>query len=250
MTTIPHYERLFSLFPDEPGLRDQRYATECAEDIRRMVECVDAGTWRESTLNESFTDLFLEDVRNAQTFIDVGAERGFYAYLARAHMPPAARIIAIEPDPVRCALLEELFANDPNTTVCHSAASSRVGTITLVKPRGCSSTAADVPGDAYCVESVVLDEFLKSVHVDVIKIDVEGAEADVLDGMWRILNEDRPTLYLEYHPWVEQIRPGGAQLISDILADAHYQMHRTDQGRPTPTDRPGGRMRIVPTTAT
>ena len=247
MITIPHYERARTLHADQPRLRAAEYAAACREEVRAMVEEVDRDCWRQSRLCESFTDQFVRDITQAKTFLDVGAERGFYSYLALKHLLPGGKIVALEPDPVRYDLLGELFAEYDNVQVHRLAAADQAGSKTFVKPSGCSATAADVDGDHFKVETVALDGLLRGEHIDVVKMDVEGAEAAALQGMRRILWEDRPRIFLEYHPWVDQITPGGTDLIRDLLTAADYRMYRTDTGQPVPTDRPGGRMYVVPT---
>ncbi len=246
---IPHYERVFAMFPDEPALADRRYATQCRDEVQAMVRCVDAGRYRDSTLWEPFTELFLREIARGRCVLDVGAERGFYSYLAARHMPVGGRVIAVEADPVRSALLAELFAADERVTVVPAAAAESAGRLRMVKPRGCSSTAAAVEGDAFEVQTVALDDVAVGVRVDVVKMDIEGGEAAAIAGMQRILREDRPVLFLEYHPWVEHITPGGTSRMKASLDAAGYSIYRTDTGEPVPADRLGGRMYIVPAVA-
>lgn len=246
MITIPHYERARTAHAHLPRLDEAEYAAACRRETREMVAEVDRNRWRESRLCESFTEQFVRDVAQAETFVDVGAERGFYAYLALKHMPSGGRIVALEPDPARYAILSRLFAGQANVEVHRLAAFDTAGKTTFVKPWGCSATAADVCGDRFEVETVVLDEFLDELSPDIIKIDVEGAEACVLKGMRRVLARGRSRILLEYHPWVEQVTPGGNSLIKQLLAEADYRILRTDTGRLVPSERPGGRMYCVP----
>ena len=243
---IPHYEQARTVHADQPGLREMEYAVVCREEMQAAVSEIDADQWHQSRLCESFTAQFVTDVGRATTVLDLGAERGYYAYLTLKHMPPGGKIIALEPDPVRYSLLCALFAENDNVRVHQLAAGDKTGTTTFVKPSGCSATAADVDGDHFKVETVALDDLLRGERIDVVKMDIEGAEAAALSGMARILAEDRPRIFLEYHPWVEQVTPGGTALIRDLLTNAGYKFYRTDTGQSVPTDRPGGRMYLVP----
>ncbi len=52
------------------------------------------------------------------------------------------------------------------------------------------------------MEAVTLDEYVQKngiSKVDFLKIDVEGAEASVLEGATNVLNRDHPTLLIEMH---------------------------------------------------
>ena len=52
------------------------------------------------------------------------------------------------------------------------------------------------------VEQIFLDDFVnkKSIIPDILKIDVEGAEFNVLDGATKILKEYRPKIIISLHP--------------------------------------------------
>ncbi len=110
---IPHYEEKArqarartQVSPDEAVQRMRSSQAEMQADI-------DSGGWRTTRWHESFTDSFVEDIRDARVFVDVGAELGFYSYLALKHMPDDRRIICVEADPIRCGLLREFFAREP-----------------------------------------------------------------------------------------------------------------------------------------
>lgn len=52
----------------------------------------------------------------------------------------------------------------------------------------------------YIIDSVSLDEYFKDAkQIDFIKIDVEGAEDEVLEGCINIMRKHKPTMLIEYH---------------------------------------------------
>jgi hypothetical protein len=56
--------------------------------------------------------------------------------------------------------------------------------------------------ESQSVEAVTLDEYVQTkgiAKVDFLKIDVEGAEASVLEGATNVLNRDKPILLIEMH---------------------------------------------------
>jgi hypothetical protein len=79
------------------------------------------------------------------------------------------------------------------------------------------------------VRGVALDAVFGE-RLDVVKVDVEGAEGDVLRGARRLLREARPAIVLEFH------RPHGWPAIGELL-DAGYELQELD-GRPL--DPPAG----------
>jgi FkbM family methyltransferase len=132
---------------------------------------------------------FVRDaVRDADTFIDVGAHRGFFTRVALRAMPPHGQVVAFEPDS-RCA--EPLRAIDPARVTVRGEALGRArGTANLISDEhNCGQLEGAAPtqmdGTVTPVEVRDLDGLIVAGEVprpDVMKVDVEGAELDVLAG--------------------------------------------------------------------
>jgi FkbM family methyltransferase len=146
----------------------------------------------------------------AATFIDVGANYGFYSILAGL-WNPNLRVIAFEPVPqIYEALNRNLALNqiDNHVSAYRIALSNRTGRATFYIPdtesKDCESTGTLVSDSWQArkrspiieVETTCFDDFerVNSMRVDVVKIDVEDAEADVLAGMGQTIRRDRPSL--------------------------------------------------------
>lgn len=235
-----------SVITSPTGLDDPAYAALCHRQIAEAAQCVNDNVWRDSRFMESFTDAFVERAAISRVFIDVGAERGFYTHLALRYMSETARVIAIEPDPNRVAALRRFFADANNVTVVEAAAGSIAGTVTLFKNGAHSASLRSDDGAMFSAPSVVLDELADAHDADLIKIDVEGAEADVLAGMAAILRRGRCHVYVEYHPWADEITPDARQHIRTLANDCDYQITRTDLATPDPNRLIGGRMILSP----
>jgi FkbM family methyltransferase len=170
------------------------------------------------------------------TFIDVGANAGYFSLLASKCVGPSGRVWAFEPVPVtREELLANLKLNDAgNVKVFAQALSNAAGTASLsvgpVDHRGTSSLRALDDGSAtLIVETARLDDLLSpGQKVDCVKIDVEGAEHLALQGMVGCLKRDRPDLVLEVTD--EFLRPLGssAEGLCRALADLGYRMYMID----------------------
>jgi FkbM family methyltransferase len=168
------------------------------DGLARHIVWTDLRHW-ECTTQPVLFDL----ARRAKVFVDVGAYSGVYTLLACA-ANPSLQAIACEPNPNK---LPQLAANiaanglQNRVTVVGKALSSASGRATLALPPSDDSQASLRSGRAgeRVIDVVVVtgDELLAHLPVDLIKIDVEGAEPDVLAGMATVLAERRPTVIAE-----------------------------------------------------
>jgi FkbM family methyltransferase len=148
----------------------------------------------------------------ARAVWDIGGNCGVFT-LAAAHVAkPDAEIVAVEADPFLASLLQKSVNDRENADktihVLCAAASDRQGLDRfLIAQRGRSSNSLEqaerrtqTGGTRYMhfVPTITLDGLLQQfAKPDLIKIDVEGAEALVLKGAQEILKTVRPLLYVE-----------------------------------------------------
>jgi FkbM family methyltransferase len=150
-------------------------------------------------------------VSRGGTLVDAGANWGYFSLLAAAAVGEHGRVIALEPDPrhfMRLARNIEMngFANITGFQV---AAGSRDAIVTLsgyddqAENRGVSRIGhASGALHRFDVHSTTIDRLTATMgRVDMVKIDVEGAEMDVLAGMRDGLGVARyASIVLELHP--------------------------------------------------
>lgn len=144
----------------------------------------------------------------AAVCVDVGCHKGLYLDPMRQQAVDG-RFFAIEPIPYLYDLLKAKYRNDPRVQVFNLALSAGSGTAELFindEDMGLSGLSRR-PGrkgiDQERLRSVrvamtSLDALLGEEHVDFIKIDVEGAEYDVLRGAENLLARSRPTVLFEF----------------------------------------------------
>ncbi len=142
-------------------------------------------------------------IRRGDIVCDIGANKGSFLYwLARWSAP--GRVVAFEPQPdlaERLARLCSRFSLD-NVVVEPRAVYSCSSRKTLFVPEGHQPGASLLrPAEtskAIQVQTTSLDDYLPdTANVSAIKIDVEGAELDVLRGAERTLRRCRPLIVVE-----------------------------------------------------
>ena len=147
-------------------------------------------------------------------FFDVGAHVGLYSLIASRLVGPKGKVVAFEPDPSNAQLIREHAARNglSNISVAQAAVWRSEGEVRFRRggdqPTGKSSRRGAVvdsevakgSGEIISVQAVPLDRFAAgNCSPEVIKIDVEGAECEVLEGAAGLLARAKPTLICEVH---------------------------------------------------
>ncbi len=161
---------------------------------------------------------------------DLGANVGFFSLLGARLAGPDGRVVAWEPVPAVAAHAREAALRsgfDAQVEVRAEAVGAIAGEQELLVAEDESWSHLALRGNAAGTRSVsvgvtTLDAALGSgaPPPDVVKLDVEGSEADVLRGAQRLLAEHRPALVIELH--------GTAIEVCDLLEAAGYTAERLD----------------------
>ncbi|MFK0036581.1 FkbM family methyltransferase [Pseudomonas monteilii] len=135
------------------------------------------------------------------TFVDCGAYDGdsYEALLARPEVS-CGQAFLLEPDPGNFVrLVQQVSAKGRNAVCLPLAAAERHSLLSFNAGQGEASAISD-QGDGISITALALDQMLPAAPVDLIKLDVEGAEAAVLRGAARIIGRNRPVLAVSlYH---------------------------------------------------
>jgi FkbM family methyltransferase len=155
------------------------------------------------------TRFVVRAVRPGMTVVDVGANFGYYSVLLADLIGDAGRLVAVEPNPhVAAKLRKTLSINgfDGRATVREVALTQAAdGKIAFFMPAGQPLNSRVVPPDSACeggetitVGATNIDALCAKLdRVDFIKVDAEGAEAGIIEGMKETIARHRPTLLLE-----------------------------------------------------
>lgn len=165
---------------------------------------------RLNSIDPMLTQVVRQFVQPGDVVWDVGGNLGFFAFPAAVKAGLKGRVIVFEPDLFLAHILRKTADANPdlNVDVLALAASDRQGIAKFNIAERARSTnfLADASGStqtggvrrAILVPTVPLDSLLGQIpSPDLIKIDVEGAENLVFEGMKRVLQEARPIILCE-----------------------------------------------------
>ena len=156
-------------------------------------------------------------VRPGDVVLDVGAHVGYYTMLFALLVGRRGHVFAFEPEPRNFAFLSQHAKLNglENVTAVNAAVGDQLGQVVFEYGSGSGTghvvasgiAGADPPrsNDARArsvsVRMGTIDDFARAngIRVDVVKIDVEGAEMAVLQGAQSALRDSHPIIFLSTH---------------------------------------------------
>ena len=150
------------------------------------------------------TELLTRLLTPGGCFVDVGANIGYYSVIAARCLGKTGRVYAFEPEADNFALLDKNIGHNalPNVTAVRAGLSDRSGAASLYlneDNRGDHQVYAGAGSrSTQAVELCEGTQYFagREARIDVIKIDTQGAEAQVLRGLMPLLQQSLPTLQM------------------------------------------------------
>lgn len=179
--------------------------------VRMILNANDPGISQELMLKGSHeplsTKILMKNLREGMHIADVGANLGYFALQEAKAVGPKGAVYAIEPIPQNFLLLKHNVAlnNLENTQVFNMAIGDKDGSLDLFIGRASNwASAFKTPiniDQKINVQCQRLDTFLKDKgKVDLVRMDVEGYETKIVDGMEETLKQKNLMLFMEIHP--------------------------------------------------
>lgn len=190
---------------------------------------------------DHLTQWLRRSLKPGATFVDVGANIGYYTILGAQLVGPSGRVVAVEAHPGNVALLRRnvrLNGHHLTVTVCEQAAWSERATLSFYERDnfGPNSSVKSVGQDllddladsesAVSVQAGPLDDIDGLAQVDIMKVDIEGSEVRAFKGAERILSSSPDLRVLvEWSPGqIEHVGNSARELV-DILQGYGMTLH-------------------------
>ena len=162
-------------------------------------------------------------LKPGDTMIDIGAHIGYYTLLGSRAVGSGGKIVAFEPDPNTASFLaKNVKTNALNNVIIEPyALSNTAGELTLhVHPENTGDNSIVANGERnkeVTVKTIRLDDYLEKHPTDValIKIDTQGAEGFITEGMLATL-ENNPDVKIILEFWPQELNKAGSD-VSGLL---------------------------------
>ena len=209
-------------------------ARKTAFSLYRIIEKIFAG----SAINKydyQTVEVIKKTLTEKSNWIDIGAHKG-HILRELLSVAPNGNSFAFEPIPYLYKRLQSKYGK--KVKVFDTALSDQKGekTFTLFVDRpafsGFNKRSAE---NNYVTQSLVvqvdrLDNIIdQSINIDIIKIDVEGAEMEVLKGAERILKSSKPIILFEFGMGGADVYDTTPEMIYDYLTDCGLVLSTLEQ---------------------
>lgn len=148
-------------------------------------------------------------VKKGDIAVDIGAQIGFFTLLLAREAGPNGRVYGFEPDPGNFALLRKnVIANAySNVKLEEKACADKTGKGRLYLSKNDKGDGRIYDNTGRCrsleIETVALDDYFatREERLDFVKIDAQGAEKRILQGMTKLLSGNRGLkMVIEFQP--------------------------------------------------
>jgi len=187
---------------------------------------------REGVYEPHVTNALKGVLNPAVVLVDIGANIGYFSLLAAQRVGAHGKVLAFEPNQYNCSLLNmsarvnrfdniyvyPLAVADKWTAFVYDHLEGSNGVASEEIAFEIDEDYADRLVHRTLVSSAKLDDLLHGIErLDVIKIDVEGAEYRALTGAKGLIQTHRPIIFSEFSP-------GGLRLFSGVCGEDYLLM--------------------------
>jgi len=182
------------------------------------------------------TQIVKNEVQSGNTVLDIGANIGYFTLIFAKHVGNTGKVFAFEPEPRNFELLrkniqineynnvvlENRIVSEKNEKIKLYLSENNAGMHRIYPSHFCSENFVEL-------QSVSLDEYFKNNpyanKIDFIKLDAEGSELGILQGMKNILNLNKKLkIFLEFVPSCIKEYGSNPERILNFLKSNEFQI--------------------------
>jgi FkbM family methyltransferase len=217
-----------------------------------LREGIDLAIWLFGSFEPSTRRVYSRMVGPGDTVVDIGANVGAHTLQFSSIVGPAGRVVAIEPTEWAFTKLRANLDLNPDLAKrVHAEQAALVASPDDPLPEAIYASWPLRDGDdlhpthrgravaTSGARAATLDGLLAEAgveRIDLIKLDVDGAECAVLRGGAESLARHRPPILLELAPHVFEEAGSGIGELTEVLAGAGYSLRELGSNVPLPTD--------------
>jgi FkbM family methyltransferase len=169
------------------------------------------------------------------TVVDAGACRGEFALYASCCVGPTGKVIVLEPDPENLQLAKrtfELNGNPSNIEVCQVGLWSSRGSVMFSAGDSDTSQVVDlkdgdsIPSNSMKIETESLTSLVERCRLsslDFVKMDIEGAEIEAIQGAAKLPSPFRPRYAIASYHIVNGQKT--AVILPGLFSDLGYETY-------------------------
>jgi len=178
--------------------------------VSNSFDCQTESLVKKGVYEEFNTKFIKKNVREGDVVLDIGANIGYFTLICASLVGKTGKVFAFEPEPKNFEILKKNVTENgyDNVILENMALSNRKGIVDLYLSDESTGMhriySSKLTSDKHIkVNVTTLDEYFQEQipNIAFIKLDVEGSEFGVLQGMKSILNKNRQLkMILEYFP--------------------------------------------------
>jgi len=188
------------------------------------------------------TEIVKKEIKEGDVVLDIGANIGYYSLIFAKLVGKEGKVFAFEPEPENFALLKKNVEINgyKNVILVQKAVSNKTGRTKLYL---CEESAGDhsiyeLNGrQSMEIEVIRLDDYFIDYDgkIDFIKIDVQGAEGEAIQGMPNLLNKNKTVkIIAEFCPLGLKRSGIEAEEFLKLLQKHDFKLYRVDKQKIKP----------------
>ena len=206
-------------------------------DTTISQELILSGKWEDYE-----TELFKKNIKPGDTVVDIGAHIGYYTVIAAQLVGDKGKVYAFEPDPKNYQLLQRNVKLNgySNVVLVNKAVSDKSGQAHLFLNNENTGDHRifnpELDRRSLSIATTTLDDFFKDKEkrVDIIKMDIQGAEARAFQGAMKVIARNRHIkLITEFYPQALQQSEISAEEYLALLQKHTFKLFNIDEVKRT-----------------